>query len=81
MLPAIPKVSSLCKRSSCETLSNAFEMSKKLSLLVIDCYQNQYIYYQQSIEIDFNKNCLEEKNIDLVWVIYIPQGNLNLIKY
>ena len=81
MLPAIPKVSSLCKRPSCETLSNAFEMSKKIYLLVIDCYQNQDIYYQQSIEIDFNKNCLEEKNIDLVWVIYIPQGNLSLIKY
>ena len=39
---------------------NAFDLSKKLLLPVMDCYQSQYISYGQLKENDFDKSCSEE---------------------
>ena len=62
MLPKISKVSSLYNRSSCQALSNIFEMSKKLPLTSSDWLWSKLVHTLLIIDrSSFGQESIEQK--------------------
>ena len=52
----IPNISSLYKRPSCQTLSNALEIWRQIPLQVLDYDQNLSKYYEQLIKAAWHRS-------------------------